>query len=78
MDPFAEKKSPWPKFIVLALVIYVIFKWLGGGLDSNLPKGLKHDTYFEHETFFELKHPTNVIPNAVAPPPATTNAAPSK
>ncbi len=70
VDPFAEKKSPWPKLIVLAVILYVAFKWISGGLDSHLPKGLKHDTYFEHDTFFELKH----APVAGAPAPAATNA----
>ena len=75
-DPFEEKKSPWPKLIVLALVIYVVFKWLGGGLDSRLPKGLKHDTYFEHDTFFELKHnPADVSGAATVPTPTNTPAA---
>ncbi len=73
-DPFAEKKSPWPKVIVVAVVVYVAFKWLNGGLDSHLPKGLKHDTYFEHETFFELKH-NPVLAPAPAASPAGTNAA---
>ena len=71
-DPFAEKKSPWPKVIALAIIIYVALKWLNGGLDSHLPKGLKHDTYFEHETFFELKPKPA---NATAPTaPVATNA----
>lgn len=70
-DPFAEKKSPWPKLITLAIIVYIVFKWLNGSLDSHLPKGLKHDTYFEHETYFELKH--TLAPAAIPPPNPGTN-----
>ncbi|MFO1488972.1 MAG: hypothetical protein U1F65_10895 [Verrucomicrobiota bacterium] len=57
VDRFAEKKSPWPKIIVLLLIAYVVFKWLNGALDTSLPKGLQHDNYFEHGTWFEKKAP---------------------
>ncbi len=75
VDPFAEKKSPWPKRIVLLILLCLAFKWLNGGLDANLPKGLKHDTYFEHETLFQLKQKVSepaIKAEAVA---TTTNAA---
>jgi hypothetical protein len=83
-DPFADKKSPWPKLIVLAVLVYLAFKWLSGGLDSHLPKGLKHDTYFENDTYFEWKHAPAAAPAAApavpppAPVPATTNAPAAK
>ncbi len=74
-DRFAEKKSPWPKRIVLLLLAFVAFKWINGGLDSHLPKGLKHDTYFESGTWFDKKPaaPTVEMPAAAA---ASTNAVP--
>jgi len=82
-DPFAEKKSPWPKIIAAAAVLYLVFRWLGGSLDSHLPKGLKHDTYFEHETFFELKLAPAVagaasVAGTNAPPAANTNTPATK
>jgi hypothetical protein len=81
IDPFADKQSPWPKLIVLAIILYVVFKWLGGGLDSHLTKGLKHDTYFEHDTFFtRVSADTNAVLIAPAPAlaPVPTNAPPAK
>ena len=65
MDRFAEKKSPWPRIIVLLLIGFTVFKWINGGLDSHLPKGLKHDTYFEADTWFKRIKPT--APDSVAP-----------
>ncbi len=74
-DPFAEKKSPWPKLIAAAAVLYIVFNWINGGLDSHLPKGLKHGTYFEPDTYFELKHkPSDAAAPAVLSAPAATNA----
>ncbi len=45
VDPFAEKKSPWPKLIIFALVLYLIyailnqlgfiFEWTGGRLGEE-------------------------------------------
>ncbi|HEX4349615.1 MAG TPA: hypothetical protein VH251_04485 [Verrucomicrobiae bacterium] len=81
VDPFAEKKSPWPRLIVLAILLYLAFKWLSGGLDSHLTKGLKHDTYFEHDTFFtRVSADTNAVLNVPAPAlaPVPTNAPPAK
>jgi len=49
VDPFAEKKNPWPKLIVLALVLYLIYAllnhlgfiydWTGGrmGIQKKKP-----------------------------------------
>lgn len=81
-DPFAEKKSPWPRLVALVVVVYIIFKWISGGLDSHLPKGLKHGTYFESDTYFELKHKlsgTNAVPitgvSGVTNAPATNTPA---
>ena len=31
VDPFAEKKNPWPKYVVLLLVAYVAYKFLWNG-----------------------------------------------
>ena len=62
-DPFEEKKSPWPKIIVLLIILYVAFKWLNGGLDVHLPKALRHDTHFESGTWFGKKpKPAAVVP----------------
>ena len=76
-DRFAEKKSPWPKIIVVLLIADAAFKWINGGLDRHLPKGLKHDTYFESDTWFG-KHPSvNAVKNpTAAEATAATNAVP--
>jgi hypothetical protein len=49
LDPFAEKKSPWPKLIGLALILYIaysilnhlgfIYQWTNGrmGIEKKLP-----------------------------------------
>jgi hypothetical protein len=79
-DPFAEKKNPWPKLIVLALIVYLVLKWLSGGFDSHLPEGMRHDTYFRKGTFFgrisEVAPLKSATPeNAVAP--ATNAPAPA-
>jgi hypothetical protein len=31
VDPFAEKKNPWPRYVVLLLVAYVAYKFLWNG-----------------------------------------------
>ena len=86
-DPFADKKRPWGLYIFVAAVLglfVLIFAWFNGSLDDNLPKGLKHDTYFEHETWFGKKPidpVASLIPaeNAAgAAPRAATNAPPTK
>jgi hypothetical protein len=46
VDPFAEKKNPWPKYIVLLLVAYLGYQWSCGKLDSNLPEVLRYSHYF--------------------------------
>ena len=77
-DRFAEKKNPWPKRIVLLIILWIIFKWLNGGLDSHLPKGLKHDNYFEHDTFFDLKPKAPVVDAVAVPLVVSTNQPPAK
>jgi hypothetical protein len=78
VDRFAEKKSPWPGRIVLLIILCIIFKWLNGGLDSHLPTGLKHDTYFAHDTFFDLKSKAPAPEAGVVPPVVSTNLPPPK
>lgn len=73
-DPFEEKKSPWPKIIVVLLALYLAMKWLNGGLDEHLPKGLKHDTYFETGTWFTRKaKPAEPAAAGTQPAVAVTN-----
>jgi hypothetical protein len=81
-DRFAEKKSPWPKLLALAVVLYLAFMWFSGNLDAYLRGGLKHDTYFEHDTYFKLiRNPpidvsgTNNVPGKNLP--ANTNSIPT-
>lgn len=46
LDPFAEKKSPWPRILVLAVVLYGAWQWSAGKLDSNLPEFLRYENHF--------------------------------
>jgi hypothetical protein len=84
-DPFAEKKNPWPRLLALAVLLYVALQWFCGSIDPHLPKGLKHDTYFETDTFFDPKHApqnsnsgTAESAGAVVPNPASTNSPAAK
>jgi len=67
-DPFAEKRSPWPRIIAFVVVLIVIFAWFNGNLDSHLKGGLRHDTYFEQDSYFTLKNKLSA-----SLPPAVTN-----
>jgi len=75
-DRFAEKKNPWPGRLALVVIAYIILNWLNGSIDPHVPQGLKHDTYFEHDTFFKLKHATP-SPGTPVPPTPATNAVPA-
>jgi hypothetical protein len=67
VDPFAEKKSPWPK-IILALIILLALVygwWYFGKLDKNLPPKLKTTSVFGTNAWAYVP-PTNAVPPAVS------------
>jgi hypothetical protein len=63
IDPFAEKKSPWPKVALAAIVLLAIAYgvWYFGALDQNLPPKLKTTSVFGTNAW-SWKPPTNAIP----------------
>jgi hypothetical protein len=73
VDPFAEKKNPWPKYVVLLLVAYVAYKFLWNG-------GFVHD--WTGGRFGVAKAPAAQTAKPVAgvtnAPAATEAAAPAK
>ena len=70
VDPFADKKSPWPRVIVAALVVLaVVFGcWYFGKLDRHLPPQLQPQAAY----FFGTNAPD------YTPPPPATNAPAAK
>jgi len=64
-DPFADKKSPWPKIIIVLVVLAVILAcWYYGKLDKVLPAKITSTSVLG----------TNAP--AYAPPQPGTNAVP--
>jgi hypothetical protein len=43
-DPFAEKKTPWVRYLLVALVLAALALWWWGKLDSVLPTGIRSTT----------------------------------
>ena len=76
IDPFAEKKSPWPRLLVFALVLYLVYvllnhlgfvyQWTDGRM--GVQKRVEHLNSAQ----------TTAIPPAVTVGPAATNAPPDK
>lgn len=74
VDPFAEKKSPWPKIIIALILLLAIAYgvWYFGNLDSYLPPKLKTTSFFGTNAW-AYTPPTNSVP-----PIGSTNAPASK
>ncbi|HUB86644.1 MAG TPA: hypothetical protein VMB22_02040 [Verrucomicrobiae bacterium] len=71
-DPFAEKKSPWPKIIAVLLVIIVLGgAWYLGKLDKILPVKIRSTSVLGENA------PAYQPPPANVPSPASTNTAPA-
>jgi hypothetical protein len=67
VDPFAEKKSPWPK-IVLVILVTLAFAcgwWYIGKLDKHLSRKLQ-TTYVFGTNAWSYVPPTNVTPSEVS------------
>lgn len=64
-DPFAEKKSPWRRYVAIALLVILAGAWGLGKLDAYLPEGAQTKT---------ILHPPkpaasgSAAPSASAPP----------
>jgi hypothetical protein len=69
-DPFAEKKSPWPKIIlILILLLAVAFGfWYFGKLDDQLPSGMRSTSVLGTNA------PAYTPPTNSIPPVISTNA----
>ena len=71
VDPYAEKKSPWPGIILVLLVIIAILSglWYFGKLDGSLPKPV------QSISVLGTNAPAWVPPTNPPPPAATAPAA---
>ena len=68
MDPFAEKKSPWPKIITVLVILAVIGGcWYFGKLDKVLPVKARSTTVLGSDA------PAYVAPTNAPPPVVSTN-----
>ena len=87
VDPFAEKKSPWPKIILVLVILAVLGGcWYFGKLDRVLPVkvrstnvlGTNAPAYQAPQTNAPVVPPPQATNAPVAPPPsAGTNAPPA-
>ncbi len=75
-DPYAEKRSPWPKIIIVLIILAVIGGfWYFGKLDKVLP-GKAKSTDVLGTNAPAYKPPTNAAP-AATPKPAARLSTPS-
>jgi hypothetical protein len=70
-DPFADKKSPWKFYLVIAVVLVLAASWYFGKLDSNLPTAIRSTAVLP------WKRPLPA-PAPVTAPPAAPGAEASK
>ena len=77
VDPFAEKKSPWPRIILLLVVLAVIGGcWYFGKLDKVLPARARSTSVLgTNAPAYQPPTMTNALVSAVSPP--GTNAPPA-
>jgi hypothetical protein len=62
-DPYAEKKSPWPIVIVLAIIIGLGIAWYLGKLDQQLPVRVRSVTVLgTNAPAYVPPAPTNSVP----------------
>jgi len=75
VDPFAEKKSPWPRIILVLVILAVLGGcWYLGKLDKILPAKARSTNVLG--TNAPAYQPPPVTTATAGPPPAGTNAAP--
>lgn len=78
-DPFADKRSPWRLYVVLAIVLGLALGWYFGKLDGVLPEAAQSTTILQERAprwprYLEEKTKAKAL--APAPAPAATEAAP--
>ena len=67
MDPYADKKSPWPIAIVLVILIGLGIAWYYGKLDQQLPTGMKSVSVLgTNAPAYVPPTPTNSVPAVTA------------
>jgi len=77
MDPYADKKNPWPIAIALVIIIGLGMAWYYGKLDQQLPVGARSVSILgTNAPAYVPPIPTNSVPAAAATnaPIAATNA----
>lgn len=75
VDPFAEKPTPWGRYVFLALILVAAALWLTGKVDGFLPESVRSSTVLK--TGAPPPPAANAAP-AAAPPPAAAPAASAK
>lgn len=67
-DPFAEKPTPWVRWVVAATVVGLLLLWLLGTVDDYLPASVRFKTLVQPKT--EPSAAPSAIPSATpgAPP----------
>jgi hypothetical protein len=66
-DPYADKKTPWRRYLTLILLVVVGWAWFGGKLDRWLPESVSADKVLGRS-----------VPAAVEVAPADPAAAPAE
>ena len=78
-DPFADKKTPWKRWVFLIVILLLGGSWYVGKLDSYLPESIRSITVLgEHAPAYKSPEEQGAThPNAPAPgPPAPPAPAP--
>jgi hypothetical protein len=65
-DPFAEKRTPYRRYVALVGALLLALLWVSGKADALLPEGARFHTFIHHE----------VLPHGGSPPvaPAPVNS----
>jgi hypothetical protein len=66
-DPFAEKRTPYRRYVTIVVVLLLALLWVSGRGDELLPEGARFHTFVHHEVL-----PRGGTPR-VAPAPATSH-----
>lgn len=72
IDPFAEKKRPWPLYITLAIILLTALGWAVGKFDHLLPDKLTSAYVIRGKRSGDTSTLTNtnaLLPSATAPAP---------
>lgn len=80
-DPFADKRSPWRLYAVLAIVLGLALSWYFGKLDGVLPEAAQSTTILKERAprwprYLEQKTKANALAPASAAPGTATETPP--